>query len=162
MGRLAERRRIRDEKEKRFLRLRIAQAVAPVLPAGEQTAMEAMGYALLPPLHPLARSMRMRDRFEALWHRMRAYESYIVPTEEHLIVVPGVLGWPGTVKMRTEDVDKWRSRRDEGAAMETPFPTTRRYCRFWMTTVDGVDLWLIVVRPWVSDAQELRRALPLG
>jgi hypothetical protein len=162
MGRLVERRRQRDEKQKQRLRPLIAQAVAPVVPAGEQTVIAMKGYVLLPPLHPFAHSMRIRDRLEALWHRIRAYESYIAMTEEYVVVVPVPLGWPGAVIVRIEDVAAWWYRRGAGDTMQMQFPETRHFSRIWMKPSDGNDLWLIIPRPWISEAQALRQALPLG
>jgi hypothetical protein len=159
---LDQRRRLRDEKnkqrdakEKKALRPRIAEAVHSVVPPAETVRIEAIGRARCSPFDPSGPSMRLRDRLAAVWHNVRGYRSYIVLTNEHLIVLrrrrPG--GHVVTLPRRSI----------EGATCEhvdrssTPFVpgTIEEHFRIYVRASDHMEIRLKLDRPWLTEAADL-------
>jgi hypothetical protein len=159
--RRADKKQRRDEKRKQSLRPRIAEAGRAVVPATERVLIQAIGAVSFLPPAPAASPSSMRSRLSTVLHSLgRPYGSYIIATDEHLILLPQRSEGRADLTVPLASISGAWCRHNKFVYVPTGYSSVSipEHVEIWMYIPGDAErrrLTLKVSRPWLSEAAEL-------
>jgi hypothetical protein len=151
-----DRKRHRDEKKKQSLRPRIAEAVRTVIPSTGPVLIQAIGDVYFPPWDQPS-PWSVSDRRASAWRSSHGHRSYIIATDQHLIVVRQRSHGEADLSLPLASIGTTRCRHNPFVYVPMVYSNVMvpEHVEIWIDLPDRAGLRFKVSRPWLSEAKEL-------